>query len=95
MRQRALARLGSRRLVVGRISLAIEAVLGARIRVNADALRAAHARLDRRHRLRRHVRIVLGKVHQDRTRAAIGFTPSIPLQSALRAAWNDSMERDA
>lgn len=30
----------------------------------------------------------------EKAKAAIGFTPTIPLKSALRAAWNDSMERD-
>ena len=85
MRDRALPRLRRGRLVVRRISLAIEAVLRARIDMDADAAQSAEACLDRRYGLSRHMRIVLGEVHQERALQAVGLAEMLD-RSARRSS---------
>jgi len=77
MRDRALPCLRRGRLVVRRISPAIEAVLRARIDVDTHVAQPAEAGLDRRYGLRRHMRIVLGEVHEERALQAIGLAEEV------------------
>ena len=84
--QRAAACLAGRRVVVGRVAPAVEAVFGARIDVDIDSRLAAQARPDRRHRGLGDVRIVAGEMHQEGAAALAAASDASPATLADRVA---------